>query len=94
MSRSDLMTPGRYLGVADSKSSTETSDIECTQSSSSASRRITQSDSFDIPKTAADHNVGYVPKYDISRKLKDFIINSTPRQLIKPNSFEMTPACR
>ncbi|XP_026815539.1 mutS protein homolog 4-like [Rhopalosiphum maidis] len=83
MSRSDLMIPDRYPGVVDGKSSTETSDIG----------RITQSDSFDIPKTAADHNVGYVPKYDVSRKLKDFIINCTPRQLIKPNSFEMTPAC-
>jgi len=90
MSRYDLMTPERYFGVT-TGSSTDTSVIECTQLLS-APRRITQNDSFGIPNTEAD-DIDYLPKYDVSRKLEDFVINSTPRQLIKPKLFT-TPICR
>lgn len=91
MSRYDLMTPERYFGVTTGSSTADISVIDCTQLSS-APRRITQSDSLGIQNTEPDH-IDYLPKYDVSRKLEDFVINSTPRQLIKPKLFT-TPVCR
>lgn len=91
--RSDLMSPSsRYFGVTDGGLSAETSDIEYTQSLP-APRRTTRSDNFDIPNMEANQCI-YVSEYDVNQKLEDFVVNSTPRQLIKPKSFATTPACR
>jgi len=87
------MSPSnRYFGMTDGGLSPETSDTEYTQSLS-APRRKTPSDNFDIPNIETNQHI-YVPEYDISQKLEDFVVNSTPRQLIKPKSFSMTPSCR
>jgi len=84
------MTPGsRYFGMTDGGLPVETSDNEYIQSLS-APRRTVQSDNFDIPNMA----VNYAPEYDVNQKLEDFVVNSTPRQLIHPKSFTTTPACR
>jgi len=88
------MTPdSRYFRVNDGGFPAETSDIEYTQSLS-VPRQTILSDNFDIPNTAVANHRIYVPEYDVSQKLEDFVVNSTPRQLIKPKSFATTPACR
>jgi len=90
--RSDLMTSVRkYVRTSDGGLSAETSDSECIQSSST-SRRTIQSDRFDISKTTAEHHINYVPEYDVSQKLENFVVNSTPRQLVKSKSLATTSA--
>jgi len=83
-----MTSDSRYFEVTDGGLPAETSDIKHTQSLL-APRRTIQSDNFDIP----NHSI-YVPEYDVNQKLEDFVVNSTPRQFIKPKSFATTPACR
>jgi len=87
------MTPSsKYFRVTEGVLSAEISDTEYTQSLS-APRLTTQSDNFDIPNMVTNHRI-YVSEYDVSQKLESFVVNSTPRQLIKPKSFATIPACR
>lgn len=91
MCRSDLIaSASRHVGATDGGSSAETSNFECTQPSSMP-RQTILSDHHNVLKSAAGHRSNHVSEYDIGRKLEDFMVNSTPRQLIKHKSSSKTP---
>lgn len=60
--------------------------LENIPSSTMTSGPITQINNFSIPSLNIKHHLGFKSEYDISKKLEDFIGNTTPRQLTKSSS--------
>lgn len=89
--RADLMLNNKFEGT--SGSSNARFDLENTPSSTSTFGSIAQSNMFNIQSLKAEHFLGFKPEYDINKKLENFAVSSTPRQISKPNS-SVTPVAR
>lgn len=81
MCRSDFMPSNKFGGM--SRSPDPRFNLENIPSSTSAINPATQSNS-NISSLKNGNYLGFKPEYDISKKLQDFVVNITPRQLSKP----------
>lgn len=87
VSRSDLNVSSYGLEEINKRPENRTFRLECTPTSSLAFEQKVHNNRLEIPTVVENYSFA---DYDISQKLEDFVVNRTPRKLIK-NIKHVTP---